>query len=198
MSFVNGIDIKNGFQFVIKMNEFPLSIFDIKIASPSEQAILMCIERMDELEKKLQIAEKSQCDNKRASCIHIIASSCTSNFSVYIDLMCFSLGENPKDYCEKRKQCETLKNIVTMCAAACNNNAALQRAEQLHFSCFGFGTKEPHPPPYWSSEFQPPVVLQKWNFPNPMNTIAMLKLLTAAELENFCEWKLMCANWEGY
>jgi hypothetical protein len=186
----------------------PIAVFDPSLATASERAILMCIKRIDELECRLQDAERRLQDADRNTAVHLLTVTGEDCFSVYVETMCFILGASPIEHRSRlepiREVTLKLRHVIEWAQSVGHDSVALKRAEQLHHACFfSMNTQtqqQPHPqPPLWSRmwllsspEF-PRVAFQ--NMCERMNTVKMLRLLSADEAARLWEWRLIKAGW---
>ncbi len=65
----------------------PVAVFDPSLATAAERALLMCIERIDELERRLQDAERRLQDAECNSLVTLMAAA-RYRIVVYIEMMC--------------------------------------------------------------------------------------------------------------
>ena len=162
----------------------PIAVFDPSLATASERAILMCIKRIDELERRLQDAERRLQDADRNTAVHLLTVTGEDCFNVYVETMCFILGDSPIEHRSR------LEPICDWAQRVKHDSVALKRAEQLHYACF-FPLNAQIQPPLWSPEF-PRVAFQNQT---KLNTIKMLRLLSADEAARLWEWRLIKAGW---
>jgi hypothetical protein len=167
----------------------PIAVFDPSLATASERAILMCIERIDELERRLQDAESRLQDADRNTAVHLLTVTGDDCFNVYVETMCFILGASPIEH-RSRLEPLHLRRVFDWAQSLKHDSVALKRAEQLHNACF-FPLNAQIQPPLWSPEF-PRVAFHNQT---KMNTIKMLRLLSADEAARLWEWRLIKAGW---
>ena len=172
----------------------PVSLFDPALATPTERAVLMCIERIGELERKLQEAE-------RTSIANLLTVTGEDHIVVYIETICFVLGLSPQEFLRRKQSVFHMSvprgahvwamfpRILEWAASTLHNPAALRRAEELHSACFPAAATCP----FWSTEFD--CTLPDEEYRRRSDVIAMLRVLTVGEAERLWEWRLVRAGW---
>jgi hypothetical protein len=178
----------------------PVAVSDPSVASPTERAVLMCIERIDELERKVQDTERKLRDSERNSFVHLLTVTGEFQIIVYVEVACFVLGLSPEEFVRRKKNMfrhmassvwDMLVDVVAWAMTARHDPVALERAEELHRACF---SGAPPPPPFWSTEF---AVLTDREMSKRINVMAMIRMLTESEAEAMWEWRIARAGWYG-
>ena len=178
----------------------PLTVFDPASATATERAVLMLIERVDDLERRLQEAE-------RKTFAHLLTVTCAQLFVVYVEALCYVLGLPPREF-ERLKRSMftlpsrfssiwgTLTDVVAWAASTRHDPAALKRAEELHGVMF-LGAQSA-PAPFWSPDFTPLVTTEEdREMARRTNVVSMLRHLSVTEVEGLWEWRLIRAGWCG-
>ena len=178
----------------------PITVFDPALATTTERAVLMLIERVDELERRLQQAERN-------TFAHLLTVTGAGYIIVYVETLCFVLGLEPIEFHRRKTSslslyaaspnCSvwgTLTKVIAWALSTNHDPASLSRAEGLHRVMFK-GAQHP-PAPFWSPKFAPPVTVEDDNdMMMRTNVVAMLRHLSVTESEEMWEWRLVRAGW---
>jgi hypothetical protein len=177
----------------------PVAVFDPSLATAAERALLMCIERIDELERRLQDAERRLQDAECNSLVNLMTAA-RYRIVVYIETMCFVLGASPIEHADRiggsTSVFDSEYTAVFNWAAACDDPVALARASELHRACFpSMDGHPPSPPSITSPAFRFAMISGVYNVQTQANVVAMLRALSADEVERMREWRLIRTRW---
>ena len=157
---------------VMTMPTDPVAVFDPSLATAAERALLMCIERIDELERRLQDAERRLQDAECNSLVTLMAAA-RYRIVVYIEMMCFVLGASPIEHADRiggsTSVFDSEYTAVFNWAAACDDPVALARASELHRVCFPSMDGHPSPPSMTSPAFRRAMISGVYNVQTQAN-----------------------------
>lgn len=170
-----------------------LRVFDVESATVHEKATIMCISRIDDLERRLHNMElrleSERLADEKSSLVNVIAS-CDDRAQIYVDVFSFLLGMSAKDRVRRR---DSPVVFLVWHVSSTKNDALIvvpARATELHRHI------DAHPPLWEFRHARDDYdLLLAWTSTLGTGMYDVLSDMTLSELRGYWRWRLAHTRW---